>query len=187
MLRKCLEWARIPAYIFLHDPGWKAPDKLHDGTPTHVRRFATVEDARAAFAKDPRGIFSISRSTATEVHELAEEVAQASLDAHGGSEGHPAIFGIDEIVTAEICTPNRVDPAFKGLMAEARHRHVGIIAGVQSARMLNNQLLTLATHIELFQITDKRDHARLIECGIDEEIVAQAGKLPPHKSISVSL
>lgn len=182
-----LKWARIPAYCFMHDPGWKIPDKLFDGTTTYVRRFSSAEEARQAFAEDPRGIFSISCDDATEVRELAEEVAAASLEEHGGEKGHPAIFGIDEIVTAGICDPHYLEPGFKRSMAEARHRHIAIIAGVQSARLLNNQLLTLATSVQLFQITDKRDHARLIECGIDEETVGRTATLKPGESIEVTL
>jgi hypothetical protein len=182
-----LAWARIPAYCFMHDPGWKIPDVLFDGTRTYTRRFSSAEEARAAFAEDPRGIFSISCDDATEVRELAEEVAQASLDANGGTQGHPAIFGIDEIVTAGICDPHYLEPGFKRSMAEARHRHIGIIAGVQSARLLNNQLLTLATEVWLFQITDRRDHARLIECGIDEATVRKTASLKPGQCLTVAL
>jgi hypothetical protein len=182
-----LDWAKQPAYAFAHDPGFKIPEVLHDGRLTYKREFHSAHEAREAFFKNPRGLFCISTDNCTEVHELAQEVAQLSLEKHGGTEGTPSVFYIDEIAVAEICDPNYLEPSFKMLMVEARHRHVAIIAGIQSARLLNNQLLTLATQIQLFQITDKRDHRRLIECGLDEELVAQAGKLPPHKSITVTL
>lgn len=94
---------------------------------------------------------------------------------------------IDEIVSAGICDPHNLERGFKQLMAESRHRHVGIVAGCQSARILNNQLLTMATHVQLFSITDKRDHKRLVECGLDEETVARTASLPPHKSFGVRL
>jgi hypothetical protein len=186
-VKQCLEWAKIPAYVFVHDPGWKIDPHLFDGTPTYTREFSSAAEAREGFAEDPRGIFTISSDEATEVRELAEEVARASVEANGGDKGHPAIFYIDEIVTAGICDPNYLEPGFKRAMAEARHRHIGIIAGVQSARMLNNQLLTLATQIQLFQITDKRDHARLIECGIDEETVRKTAGLQQGQSLTVTL
>ena len=167
--------------------GWKIPDALHDGRRTYVKRFSSAAEAREAFAKDPRGIFAISSPSAQECYELATEIAAQSLEANGGDKGHPCILYIDEIVSANICDPHYLDPGFKQLMGEARHRHVGIIAGCQSARILNNQLLTLATHVELFTVSDRRDHKRLIECGIDDAIVAKTAALPPHKHISVKL
>lgn len=170
-----------------HDVGWKTPDALHDGRTTYVRRYGSAAEARAAIARDPRGFHSISSPSALEVAELAKEIAAASLEKNGGTKGHPCILYIDEIVSAEVCDPHHMDPSFKRLLAESRHEHIGIVAGVQSARLLNNQLLTMATHVQLFQITDKRDHMRLIECGIDEEVVMQTRQLPPHKSITVRL
>lgn len=186
-LRRCLELAKLPAYVVAHDLGWKIPDTLHDGTPTRVKRVSSVAEAREGMRKDPTGIWAISVETCEPVYKFAEEIAAASLAANGGDKGPPCVLYIDEIVTAGICDPHYLDPGFKRLLAEARHRHVGIIAGVQSARILNNQLLTLATKVRLFQVTDRRDHKRLVECGLDDAIVAQAAKLPPHKSIEVEL
>jgi hypothetical protein len=186
-IRRCLDFARIPAMVVAHDVGWKTPDKLHDGTPTFIRRYDSTDEARQAIARDPRGIHLISEASALPVAELAKELAAASLEKHGGDRGHPVILYIDEIVSAEVCNPHHMEPSFKRLLAEARHEHVGIVAGVQSARLLNNQLLTLATHVQLFQITDRRDHARLVECGIDEEIVAHTPGLKVGESITVRL
>lgn len=173
--------------VVAHDVGWKTPDRLHDGTPTYVRRYSSAGEARTAIASDPRGIHAISSPSALEVAELAKELAAASLERHGGDRGHPVVLYIDEIVSAEVCDPHYMDPSFKRLLAEARHEHVGIVAGVQSARLLNNQLLTMATHVQLFQVTDRRDHARLIECGIDESIVRKTPQLGVGQSITVRL
>ncbi len=187
MVKQLLAWARMPAYCFMHDPGWKTPATLYDGTPSYAREFNTAADARAAFMKDPRGIFCVSRGSAIETLQLAEEVAQASLDAHEGVEGHPAIFAIDEAVTSGICDTHSVDQAFLECMAEARHRHVGILAGAQSSRILNNKLLTLCTKLVLFQVTDQRDHRRLMECGVSRDVVAKLPTLKPGQCIAVTL
>ncbi len=183
----CLAFARLPCYVFAHDLGWKIPDTLHDGRKTYAIRVHTAAEARKLVGEGRNGIFSISCEDAQEVYELACEVAEASLQKHGGSEGHPAIFYADEIVSAGIMDPHHMEPGFKRLMAEARHRHVGIIVGVQSARMLHNTLLTLATHVQLFSISDRRDHRRLVECGLDEATVARTATLPPHESFGVKL
>lgn len=177
----------MPCYVVAHDLGWKIPDKLHDGRSTHVIRVRSADEVRQHIAKGKNGLFAVSCDDATEVYELACEIAEQSLDKHGGDKGHPCIVYIDEVVSAGIVDPHHIDPGFKRLMAEARHRHVGIIAGVQSARMLHNTLLTLATHVELFSVTDKRDHRRLVECGLEEATVARTATLPPHKSFGVKL
>ncbi len=183
----CLDYAKIPCYIFAHDLGHKIPPHLHDGRATYARQFSSADEARVGFKKDPRGIFSISSPSADEVMDLTNEVADMSLEKHGGEEGHPAIFFVDEVVSAEIMDPHYIDPKFKQFMMEARHRNVGIVVGTQSARILHNLLFTQATRVQLFTITDRRDHKRLIECGIDESIVMRTAQLAPHKSISVKL
>ncbi len=183
----CLDYARIPCYIVAHDLGHKIPDRTHRGQPTYVRKFDSVAEARPEFAKDPRGIWSIGSPSADEVMAWANEIAEGSLDKHGGHEGHPCIFYIDEVVSAEICDPNYIDPTFKQFIMESRHRNVGIIVGTQSARILHNLLFTQATRVEMFSITDQRDHKRLIECGVDAEAVKRTRALPQYKSIVVGL
>jgi hypothetical protein len=184
---RCLDYARIPAFVVAHDLGWKVPDVLHDGRPTYVVRHSNVEEARKAIAKDPRGFHSISTPDALAVAALAEEIAEASLEKHGGDKGHPCIFYMDELVTANICNPSYLHPQMATLLAEARHRHVGIVAGIQSARLMHPQVLGLATHVQLFQVTDGKDHARLIESGIAPEIVAKLPRLGVGQSIKVKL
>lgn len=186
-IARCLDYARIPCYIVAHDLGHKIPEQLHDGRRTFVRYFGSADEAREGFRKDPRGIFSISSPSADEVMDLANELADLSLEKHGGVEGHPCIFFVDEVVSAEICDPHYIDPHFKQFMMESRHRNVGIVVGTQSSRILHNLLFTQATHVELFSVTDSKDAKRLVECGIPEDVVRQAAKLPAHKSISVKI
>ncbi len=184
---RCLDYAKIPAYIVAHDLGHKIPDALHDGRRTYVRRFPSVVDARPEFKKDPRGIWSISSPSAGEVMDWANEIAETSLEKNGGEQGHPCIFFIDEAVSAEICDPHYIDPKFKQFIMECRHRNVGVVLGTQSPRILHNLLFTQATHVEIFKITDKKDFARLEECGVSPEVLAEVRNLQPHESITVAL
>lgn len=186
-LTRCLDFAKVPCYILAHDIGKKTPDTLHDGRPTYVRFSDGIDEARKSIARDPRGLHAISTGGAAEVVQLGCDIAEASLAQHGGSKGHPCVIYIDEVVNAEICDTKAMHEDFKRVLMQSRHLHVGLVIGTQSARILNNQLLTNATHLQLFQITDKRDLNRLIECGVDEEVVMQARALPPHKSITVRL
>ncbi len=182
-----LDFARTPCYVVAHDLGWKIPDTLHDGRPTHVIRVSSAEEAREGMKAGKHGIYAISSEDALEVLHLAQEVAEASLEQHGGDKGVPCFFYCDEVVSAGLMDPNHIDPEFRRAMAEARHRHIGILVGVQSARMLHNTLLTLATHAQLFQITDAEDHKRLIRVGIAPEAAMRTAKLPPHESFGVKL
>lgn len=186
-VRRALLMARTPCYVVAHDVGWKIPDTLHDGTPTYVKRHRDAQAAREAINKDPKGIHAISSADAEPVFQLARELAAHSLEANGGDKGVPVLLVIDEVVSAGICDPNRLDPGFKRLLAERRHDHVGILSTCQSARMLHNQVVTLATEVVLFRITDKRDQKRLVEAGLDEELVASIGNLPPHKFVRTAI
>jgi hypothetical protein len=118
---------------------------------------------------------------------LAEQCAEKSLEAHDGQSGYPAIVLIDEVVAAGMCDPNKLAPAMRQLITLRRHKNVGLIWTCQSARMVHNQLLTLATELYLFKLTDRRDLDRLTEAGIADEVVRQVPTLPAYKNVRVSL
>lgn len=182
-----MDFARLPCYIVAHDLGWKIPDTLHDGRATHVIRVSSAEEVREGMKAGRHGIYAVSSENALEVLQLAKEIAAASLEQHGGDKGVPCWFYCDEVVSAGLMDPNNIDPEFRRAMAEARHLNIGIMVGVQSARMLHNTLLTLATHAQLFQITDAEDHKRLIRVGISKENAMRTGQLKPHESFGVKL
>lgn len=103
------------------------------------------------------------------------------MEAHGGDSGFPSIVLIDEVVAAGMCDPNRLAPPMRQLITLRRHKNTGVIWTCQSARMVHNQLLSLATELYLFNLTDKRDFDRLSEVGIADDVLDRVRKLPKYK------
>lgn len=189
-VRLALGFAAKPGcYIVAHDVGWRLPETLHDGTRTGIQRHESVKEAAGAFG-DPRrarGIHCVPSESAADCVQLAEALAEASLEAHGGESGYPSLVLIDEVVAAQMCDPNKLAPAMRHLLTLRRHKNVGLLWTCQSARMVHNQLLTLATELYVFRLTDKRDLDRLREAGVEEGLVQQVSKLPPYKSVRIVL
>lgn len=182
-----LELARIPCYVVAHDIGWKIPYQLHDGAPTHVKRYNTADEARAAINKDPRGIHAISSSDAQSVYELARELGRHSLEQNNNERGTPCVLLVDEIVSAGICDPNYLDEGFKKLLAERRHHNVAIVVTCQTPRLIHNQVLNLSTEVVLFRIKGSRDYKYLVnDCDLDDEVVSGALNFPDHEFVRIS-
>lgn len=176
-----------PCYIFAHDTGWRLPEQFADGKSTGIIRHESIESVRHTIARNPVGVHCIPSTDAGDVIQIAVDTAQASLAAHGGDKGYPALVLIDEVVAAEICDPNYISDEMRKLLAMRRHLNVGVFWTCQSARMVHNQLLSLATRLSLYKITDKRDHDRLIQCGVPEEIVSQLASLPNYEHIDYAI
>jgi len=189
-VRYALDLSRKPGcYIVCHDNGWRVPESLHDGRATGVRRHEQTADAVASLGnpKTARGIHCVPSDDAEEVISIAEAVAEASLEAHGGSCGYPSLVFLDEVVAAGVCRPNYLSPSMQHLLTLRRHKNVGVVWTCQTARMVHNQLLTLATELYIFRLTDRRDFDRLEEAGIPPDCIVAIGKLPPYKCIRVNM
>lgn len=187
--RLALEYASKPGcYIVAHDVNWRLPAKLHDGKVTGIRRHKSVAEVTAALAsRDPRGIHCVPSSDAGPVIEIARATSAASLEKHADETGYPAIVLIDEIVAAGMCKPAYLADPMVQLITQRRHYNVGLIWTCQSARMVHNQLISLATTLFIFKLTDKKDFDRLEEAGISPEVCEQVRKLPNYKHVRVDL
>lgn len=109
------------------------------------------------------------------------------MEAHGGDRGYPSLAFLDEVVAAGVCRPNYLSPSMQHLLTLRRHKNVGVVWTCQTARMVHNQLLTLATELYIFRLTDRRDFDRLEEAGLDPKCIAAIGQLPPYKCIRVNM
>lgn len=168
-----LEIARTPAYVLAHDNGWRMPEELPNGKRATIFRHEDAASALLTMRKHPAGIHAIATTDAEPVIELAKEIAANSLRQHGGKRGIPVLVAIDEVVGAGVCDPNRLSPSMKDLIAKRRHYNVGVIWTCQSARLVHNQLLTLASELRCFTLSDARDLKRLDEAGVDADAIAR--------------
>lgn len=186
--RLALELMReTPCFVVAHDNGWRLPDRLPDGTPTRIERHESTEEAVEALAQRGNVIHAVASENAEEVISLAERVADRSLRQHGYTKGYPCVVLIDEVVAAGVCDPNRLSPSMRRLIALRRHKNVGVIWTCQSARLVHNQLLTLATELRIFSLTDGRDLKRLDQAGVSSEQVASIAHLPKYQFEKVEL
>lgn len=78
----------------------------------------------------------------------------------------------------------RMDDSFRELLVRRRHEHVGIIAGIQSPRLIHNQIFSQASEVICFRLHDGRDHRKLKDIGFSEEEVRQIAALPNYQFIS---
>lgn len=183
-----LELQKRPgAYVVAHDNGWRLPEVLHDGRQTGVERFDSEAQVREVVrAGRARGIMCVPSPDAGPVVSIAEDCAGKSLEAHEGERGYPGLVLIDEIVAAGGCRPNFLAPYMTQLLTLRRHKNVGCIWTCQSARLVHNQLLSMATRLYIFQLTDGKDLARLEEAGVSPEVLDRVRTLPKYEHVDVS-
>lgn len=159
------------AYLLVHDLGHKLPDRFPGGQPTGIVRHDSVEECRDRLRNDPRGAHCIPTEDAEDVIDLACEVAQQSMDDHGGR-GYPAIVLIDEAVSAADTNPYRLGSALKQTMALRRHRNVGILWTSQSPNLCHYQMLCIGTEIVSFRLYHAKDFAALERAGFSPQELA---------------
>lgn len=162
-----IELGKTPAYVFVHDPNMRVPDRLPDGMPVHRRRYKSVDECKRALKKDAGGVHCLCVENATEVVELATATAAASLRAHGGERGVPSIVLLDEIVMADDASPSYLAPPVRKAIAIRRGLHVGILWTVQSFKMAHPKLYQLPTEIFVFQLGSDQDVATAASIGMD--------------------
>lgn len=170
-------------YVLCHDIGWRLPETDAKGKPFGLVRHETAQGAVQRLASDPRGIHCISTPEAGDVISLARMLAKESLKQNGGTQGHPVVLVIDEVVAAGVCDPNYLSEDMRQLISGRRHENIGIIWTCQSARMVNNQLVGLSTEMVLFHMTNERDFKNLEMSGIPEETLTQVASLPVYHHV----
>lgn len=182
-LQLALELGRTPAYVLAHDPGWRLPARLPDGRPAGLHRHESIAAARAALARDGRGVHVISCADGDEVIRLGKQLARASLAAGGGHAGVPVVVLLDEAVGTPGASPHRLGDELRELLATRRHLHLAIVMTAQSPQLAHYALLTLATEVVLFRMTDDRALRRLEQAGVPSEKLSRVATLPNYQHI----
>jgi hypothetical protein len=183
-----LDLSETPAYVVAHDPGLRIKawtprrGKLPEGT---IVRHETVEAARAALAKNPRGVHCISTPDAEPVMELARDIGRASKTAHGGRAGVPVVCWVNEATSAASASPQRFDGMITYLSTQGRHDLVALVIECQTSRLINHTVLSNYTEAFLFRTSDEVAVKRMRSFGVPEATLRQLPSLPKYKYIRV--
>lgn len=138
-------------------------------------------------ARTARGIHCVPSDDAEEVISVADGVAEASLQAHGGDAGYPALVLLDEVVAAGVCRPNYLSESMQHLLTMRRHKNVGVVWTCQTARLVHNQMIGLATELHIYRLTNERDLDRLRENSIPEDCIDAIRQLPDFQCVVVPM
>jgi len=180
-----MELGQEPAYLLAHDPTWRIPATLPDGRSVPLRRHATLDMCRAEMKTDARGLHAPTVRDGAEILAFASAVAQVSKGGELVPLGKPAVpvvVLVDECAALEHSGPGRLRNELLELLIGRRHKHVALIYTVQSPRLVDVSLLSLATQLVLFRIIDEKSRYRLRdEAGVPEPIVEQLQNLPDHQ------
>lgn len=181
-------------YLIAHDAGYSIPKKLHNGRPTGVLRYDSIESARVGLVKHPGAFHAISVPDAGEVIGLAQEVAWMSLctNTPGGESkvkegegiGVPVLIYIDEIVRSQDANPRYLGPQLTELIACRRHFHCGLVFTSQSPHLCHYALGSQATEIVMFRLNDDDDVKRLHKrMNVPKEMAQKSKSLPKHQYV----
>lgn len=180
-----LELGATPAYLLAHDPTWRIPPTLPDGRTVPLRRHATIEICRAALAKDATGLHAPTATDGAAILNFACALAAASKGGEIvplGKEAVPVVVLIDEAVAIEHSGPGRLREELLEVLVGRRHKHVALIYTVQSPRLVDVSLLSMATRLVMFRLIDEKSRDRLRdEAGVPEALLDQLATLPDHQ------
>lgn len=157
---RALSLACTPAYIIAHDPGWRIPSEVRDGSRVvakpRILRCMTRADAEASLHADPSAIIALSTPDAADAIRLAMDLGKRSLEIGKGKSGIPVVLYLDEAVASEDASAYRLGDELRALLAQRRHFHVGVIFTCQSPTLMHKQMLLLATEVIVFRtaVTD---------------------------------
>ncbi len=195
---RCME-LMDECYVLAHDGSLAIPETLHDGTQVPLIRYDSLKQCNERLAVDPRGIHSFSTVKLTDLMDFACRLACKSLGAQAVMQENaslpipknptrldcpPVLLFIDEAVMASEMRSNYFDPAFRELISQRRHKHVGIIWGTQSPGFVHHQALQLGSEVVLFRVNGMQAAQRLRDATIPEELIARCAQLPDHECIS---
>lgn len=166
------------SYVLAHDPGWRIPDTLPNGKSTGIKRHESIEEARAALAKDPKGIHAIAVADSMEVINFGGEVAAASLEAN---KGIPVTVLMDEAVASSDADTYRLGPELRQFIALRRHKNVGLIYTGQSPEFFHKALLTQSTELAIFRLRFGFD--RLETLGFTPDEITKIKNLPNYQFV----
>ncbi len=178
-----------PVYLIAHDPQYAIPDKLHDGTPTHVVRHATVAALAHGIGKRPDALHVSMEPDAITLVRFSERLGRASMeraDPKGlAAPCPPVLVYIDEVNRCEGATEGKLGEDIRNALLSRRHRHVGIVWSSQSPHRVHYELLGNATELHAFALDKDRDLARLAaDSGFSKAEVSQIPNLPKFRCIS---
>lgn len=185
--QRALELGRTPAYVLAHDPGWRLPAELPDGSVTPLTRHDSIAAGQAALARSPAGIHAFAVADGEEVLLFGVQVAQASLAANGGQAGVPVVVLLDEGVGTGAASPYRLGEALRQGMALRRHQHTAIILTAQDPRLIHYAMVGLATELVVFRLNDRAALAELVRMGMPPADVAKVATLAPFESVTLKL
>ncbi len=170
-----LELARqVPCYLLAHDPEHALPKRLPDGRQVPIVRHATADAAARAIERSPGGIHAISCLDGEEVIRLGHQLGERSLAAAKGGPAPPVLVFVDEVTNCQGMAPRTLSQTLKEAVTLRRHRHCGLIWGVQSPHLVHYQFLGKTTELLVFRLESERDVDRLIEdAGFPQDSAAQ--------------
>lgn len=170
-----LELARqTPCYLLAHDPEHALPRRLPDGRHVPIVRHATAEAAAAAIERSPGGIHAVACVDAGEVVAIGNRIGERSLAAAKGGPAPPVLVFIDEVTNCREMAPRSLGPTLQEAVTLRRHRHCGLIWGVQSPHLVHYQFLGKTTELLVFRLESQRDIDRLIgDAGFPQNSAAQ--------------
>ncbi len=162
----------LGAYVLIHDPQYKVPDKLHDGTTISLMRHDNENMARAALRvpENATKMHAIRCPDGSDVIRFATKIGEESLRVHSGVKGVPVLVYIDEVLTCKDASPYRLGDDLGYLITNRRHANVGIIWGCQSPMRVHYTLLELCTKLYLFHARGKRVQKSYEMAGVPPEI-----------------
>jgi hypothetical protein len=185
LMRRAVELARTPAYVVAQDANANLPATLKpDNTPTGIVRHDSIDSVRLHLRADGRGIHAVSTLDANQVILFAEQLAQASLKAHGGQRGVPSVVILDEIVAVKDAKPNYLGDVLSDLLLRRRWHHTALLYTTQSPRRCHYALFDQATELYLFRMRGRKDLSRLEEGGVPDEVIAALPTLPDRAYIT---
>jgi hypothetical protein len=165
-----------------HSAGW-IKDRLPDGRSANIVRHESIDAFLECLQVSGKGIHVIAVEDAGEVVNVGWRMAELSLELNGGDKGTPVIVFIDEAVAADDIDTYRLSGNMKKLIALRRHKNVGLVFTTQSPQLCHYQMFALCTELALFRVKHRKALNKLLDVGIDPDIVERMPMLPNHHYI----
>lgn len=171
------------AYVIAHDPTGsfdeerKIPHRRHESLHALWKALAT-EGGRVVHVLDVPDADDVLRAG---IQLAANSMAQAK-----GGKFSPVIVLVDEAVTAGGVRSHGLSPLWMDAIARRRHLGIGISITSQSAFFAHRSVLTLATRIEVFRLSDPADEKRLIQVGLEPRLAASLRRMADRAHVTVA-
>lgn len=170
----------LGAYRIASDPARYLPLRYHDGQRTGVRWHETVAAARAAVARDPRGVHAVVGRDVTGVVAFAAELAAESMARWGERRAPPVVLLLDDAGVTKAAR-REFDDVLLGHLLARRHEHLALLWTVQDPYLVDRQIVSQCTDLWLGRMTDGIAMNRLRQAGVPEDELVAVPRLPNHR------